>query len=819
MIVYTADKARFRQDVMTNDIGGIIANTFKAVTGHSTKQSEINSWVNSLQYMDRVLEDPAIPATAGVAIEYHIPRSSKRIDFILTGTDAQQTATAILVELKQWQQADLTAKDGIVVTTFKGGPQETPHPSYQAWTYNPNSAVPGRIPRSSGSRAKRYARQAREGVCRPARVPAMRGKSFSRNFSAKRLPFLRNNGKIKPSKNLADSLASMLRGNQEFVMVDDQKIVYETALAQARQAATGHIPNSACGIPREAGGGPSAMRARPDGVYASRRAPAMRAENCIGNFQAKHVLIVEGGPGTGKSVVAINLLVELTKQDMVAQYVTRNSAPRLVYAAKLAGTLKRSRIDNMFRSSETFHKARPNEYDCLIVDEAHRLKEKSGMFGNLGENQVKELINAAKLAVFFIDEDQKVTLKDIGDKEEIRRWAKKHAAIVTELKLESQFRCNGSDGYLAWLDYALGIAKASANDTLDTGDYDFRVLDDPAQLHALIRQKNTNNKARVVAGYCWPWLSKKDPRRKDIVIGAYQAAWNLTEDGQTWIIQPASVSEVGCIHTCQGLELDYVGVIVGPDLIVRAGEVLTAPGARAGSDRSIHGWKALAKKDPAAAKLRLDAIIKNTYRTLMTRGLKGCYVHFTDEETARHFKALLAPAPAAQAAPAAATLKVLIRIEEEVAAALKFTAYLPVYSLQAACGNFGRGMAVEPLGWIKCPPGLKPDHNMFAAQVAGHSMEPKLQDGDYCVFRANPGGSRQNKLVLVQHSSIADPDTGGSYTVKKYTSKNKYAPDGAWQHEEIILQPLNPAYSPIVIPNAEDEEFMVVAEVVGKCLA
>jgi len=794
VIVYAATKTRFQQDVLSNGIGDIIYDAFRGATGHSTNRSEINSWVNSLQCMDRVLNDPAIPADAGVAIEYHLPRSSKRIDFILTGKDAQHTATAILVELKQWQQADLTAKDGIVVTTFKGGPQETPHPSYQAWTYKrlledynatvqeekinlyPCAYLHNYAPDNTITNPF-YAQYTKEAPVF-LKPDALKLQEFiKRNIKhgdrAGRdgLLYRIDNGKIKPSKNLADSLASMLQGNQEFVMVDDQKIVYETALALARQAATGQ----------------------------------------------KHVLIVEGGPGTGKSVVAINLLVELTKQEMVAQYVTRNSAPRLVYAAKLAGTLRRTRIDNLFRSSETFHKAQPNEYDCLIVDEAHRLKEKSGIFNHLGENQVKELIKAAKLAVFFVDEDQKVTLKDIGDKDEIRRWARQQHAKVTELKLESQFRCNGSDGYLAWLDNTLEISK-TANPTLHPEDYDFRIMDDPAQLHALIRSKNqAKNSARMVAGYCWNWLSKKTPALKDIVLPGYQAAWNLTADGQAWIIKPASVSEVGCIHTAQGLELDYVGVIVGPDLVVRGGRVITVPGARAGSDKSIHGWKALAKKDPAATKLRLDAIIKNTYRTLMTRGLKGCYVHFTDEETARHFKARLAPAPAAQAAPAAAALKVLFRIEEEVAAALKFTTYLPVFSLQAACGNFGRGMAVEPLGWIKCPPGLKPDHNMFAAQVAGRSMEPKLQDGDYCVFRANPGGSRQNKLVLVQHSSIADPDTGGSYTVKKYTSKKKYAPDGAWQHEEIILQPLNPAYSPIVIPNAEDEEFMVVAEVVGKC--
>lgn len=780
---------------MTNDIGGIIFDTFKAVTGRSTQRSEIDSWTNSLRYMHDVLEDSAIPADAGVAIEYHIPRSSKRIDFILTGTDADKTDTAILIELKQWQQAALTTKDGIVETTFKGGPQETAHPSYQAWTYKRlledynqtvqenkinlypcaylHNYAPDNIITSPF-----YAQYTKEAPLF-LKPDALKLQEFiKRNIKhgdrAGRdgLMYRIDSGKIKPSKNLADSLASMLQGNQEFVMVDDQKIVYETALALARQAATGQ----------------------------------------------KHILIVEGGPGTGKSVVAINLLVALTGQDMVAQYITRNSAPRLVYAAKLAGTLRRTRIDNMFRSSETFHKAEANEYDCLIVDEAHRLKEKSGMFNHLGENQVKELIHAAKLSVFFVDEDQKVTLKDIGDKDEIRRWAKKHTAKVTELKLESQFRCNGSDGYLAWLDNALQVGR-TANELLDPADYDFKVVDDPAQLHALIREKNRpNNKARVVAGYCWKWLSKTTPALKDIVIGGYQARWNLNDDGQTWIIQPDSVSEVGCIHTCQGLELDYVGVIVGPDLIVRDGEVVTSPAARASTDKSVHGWKALYKADSEAAGKRLDLLIKNTYRTLMTRGQKGCYVYFTDKETADYFKTLLQPATAAAPAGLAQKLKEALDILPDIAGALRWKEYLPVYSLEAACGAFGRGMAVEPQGWAKCPPGLKPDRNMFIARVSGRSMEPRLHHGDYCVFRANVAGTRQNKLVLVQHSSIADPDTGGSYTVKKYTSKKKYAEDGAWQHEEIVLKPLNPDYADIVIPTAEAEDFMVVAELIVELL-
>ena len=106
----------------------------------------------------------------------------------------------------------------------------------------------------------------------------------------------------------------------------------------------------------------------------------------------------------------------------------------------------------------------------------------------------------------------------------------------------------------------------------------------------------------MVAGYCWKWISKKKPELKDIVIDGYKATWNLDTDGQAWIIKPDSVSEVGCIHTCQGLELDYVGVIVGPDLIVRNGKVITQPEERASTDRSIHGWKALIEEEPKATK-------------------------------------------------------------------------------------------------------------------------------------------------------------------------------------------------------------------------
>lgn len=385
-----------------------------------------------------------------------------------------------------------------------------------------------------------------------------------------------------------------IQGNQEFVLIDDQKLVYEAALALPKGLEKGE----------------------------------------------KRVLIVEGGPGTGKSVVAVNLLVELTGRELVAQYVSKNAAPRAVYESKLTGTMKKSRISNLFTGSGGFTKTDPDTFDMLIVDEAHRLNEKGGLYQNLGENQVKEIISSAKTSVFFIDEGQRVTLKDIGTKEEIRRWAAELGASVEEMELASQFRCNGSDGYLAWVDHALGI-RETANEDLSGIDYDFRVFDSPTELRSeIIRKNRPANKARLVAGYCWDWKSKKDPSVNDIEIPGtgFAMQWNLGKDGSLWIVSPESVNEVGCIHTCQGLELDYVGVIIGPDLVVREGKVVTDAAKRARQDISVKGLKKMAKEDPERAERLGELIVKNTYRTLMTRGQKGCFVYSEDPETRKYFE-------------------------------------------------------------------------------------------------------------------------------------------------------------------------------------
>ncbi len=500
MIVYSATKSGFQNDIMTNNIGQIILDKYRDTTGRNTGVSEVNSWTNSLQYMDRVLNDDLIPADAGVSIEYHVPRSSKRIDFIITGLNSENEESVIIIELKQWQKAEITEKDAIVLTRFKHGEKETPHPSYQAWSYKRlledyNQTVEEDnlklLPCAylhnyemddviSNDFYKEYTDKAPLFLKNDALKLRDFIKTHVRYGDKNNILYRIDHGKIRPSKNLADKLSSMLADKEEFVMIDDQKIVFETALKLARESSEIN----------------------------------------------KNVLIVQGGPGTGKTVVAINLLVELTNKQLVAQYITRNSAPREVYEAKLTGSFKKSHISNMFSGSGSFHNLEENLYDALIVDEAQRLNAKSGIFSHLGENQVKEIIKSSKFSVFFIDEDQKVTLKDIGDKEEIRRYAKELGATVSELELESQFRCNGSDGYLAWLDNTLQIHE-TANTFLDDKDYDFKIFDDPKKLHEEIIEKNKEkNKARMVAGYCWKWISKRNPILKDIQIGDYRATWN-----------------------------------------------------------------------------------------------------------------------------------------------------------------------------------------------------------------------------------------------------------------------------------------------------
>jgi DUF2075 family protein len=233
-----------------------------------------------------------------------------------------------------------------------------------------------------------------------------------------------------------------------------------------------------------------------------------------------------------------------------------------------------------------------------------------------------------------------VTWKDIGEVSEIEKFAKSMNAEVQHLELKSQFRCNGSDGFIAWIDESLGVIEDEET-TYPEASYDFKIFTDPSELYKEIRSKNkANNKSRMLAGYCWDWVSKNNPKLDDISFPEFKfsAKWNLESRGSAWIIDPNSIEDIGCIHTSQGLELDYVGVIVGPDLKIKDGTLISDPEGRASTDVSLNGYKKEFKEDPITAGAKADQIIRNTYRTLMTRGMKGCYIYCTDPEVAKYFQ-------------------------------------------------------------------------------------------------------------------------------------------------------------------------------------
>ena len=624
MLVYEGIKSGFIDDVDLGIIADKIRNKYIEVVKRRPSAPEFNSWKNSMQYMRGVLSDNEIPNNTGIAIEYNIPPTGCRIDFMMSGYNNSKS-NVVIIELKQWDKAtEVGEMDGIYkVNTFTGGGmRDVNHPSYQAMTYanlikDYNESVQLKdinvVPcaylhnyyfDNDDTLLSNNYKEYTDAAPLFGHNDVLKLRDFIKRYIEDgddgNILYEIDHGRIRPSKMLQDSLAQMLKGNKEFYMIDSQKIVYEYALRNAIDT--------------------------------------------VGS-NSKNVMIVRGGPGTGKSVLAINLLVELNNRNMTCFYVTKNSAPRTVYATKLRGEYTTKYINHLFQSSGGFVDEEKNKLDVLVVDEAHRLTEKSNFFGK-GDNQIKEIINAAKFSVFFIDENQKVTLKDIGSEDLIKKFAKEMGAGIFTYELDSQFRCNGSDGYVAWLDNALEI-RETANFDIDGFDYDFKVFDDPNEMRKAIEDKNSiNNKSRLVAGYCWEWPkanTRNDTNYHEIKIPEYnfEISWNL-ESGEAFAIGEKSINEAGCIHTVQGLEFDYVGVIIGDDLRYEKNHVITDYTKRAKTDSSLDGIKKIAKEQgEETAQNIANTIIKNTYRTLMTRGMKGCYIYCTDKALASYFKKLL----------------------------------------------------------------------------------------------------------------------------------------------------------------------------------
>ena len=617
MIVYEDSKRGFVEDVKSNCIADRIADKIREHGINAGQEREYVSWQNSLQFMRNIVDDNEIDDDVKIAIEYSIPLTSKRVDFIISGADSDDHDNVVIVELKQWQKAEVVDDDmHYCVKTFVGGNDRIVcHPSYQAYSYscfirNYSQTVldkginlvpcaylhnfdPKFKPNLSNSIYREWVGEAPFFVRDEAEVfSAFIKKYVTRKSSDGDLLYKIDHGRLKPTKALQDSLASLVKGNKEFMLLDEQAVCYDMCLK-------------------------TMAKCKEDG--------------------RKRTIIIQGGPGTGNSVLAVNLLMEYISKSLNASYVTKNSAPRKAFLSLLTNSdaKKLVNIKQLFRSPFGLSNVPCNTYDCLIVDEAHRLVKK--MYGDWnGENQVKECISASLLSIFLLDEDQAVTNKDIGSVDEIRKWCVALGSILKmpeEANLVSQFRCNGSDAYIQFVDDVLQRTGESVSVDLSELNFDFRVFDNASDLREALRKKNSvNNKSRMVAGYCYDWNVKHGRGEYDILLpGGFRAKWNLEND-DIWAINPESFEEVGCIHTAQGLEFDYVGVLIGKDLRydTNSGNVITDK-SRISKDDKSSGIRS--SNDAQARRL-----ILNTYKTLLTRGQKGCYVYCEDQALSEYMK-------------------------------------------------------------------------------------------------------------------------------------------------------------------------------------
>lgn len=610
MILYKSDLKTFRDHVDTNQISDLIEESFRLKLGRRVNSSEKRSWTNSMSFMEKIVRKADLADSCGILLEYILPSTSKRIDFLISGEDEKGNKNFIIIELKQWESAEATEQDGIVSTFINGGIRETTHPSYQAVSYknfledfNENISNDLIHPYACA-----YLHNYKEQNPEPLKnsvynsilleTPIFFKDDYSkleqflnqhvRFGNGSEILYLIDSGNIKPSKKLIDYVGSMYKGNQEFVLIDEQKIAYEHAKSLAK------------------------------------------------NAKEKSVLIVKGGPGTGKSVIAVNLLGGLLKDNLNVNFIAPNSSFREVMMAKLAKSESKVRLKNLFKGSSSFVETPADTFDVLIVDEAHRLKKK-GAYQYKGINQVDDIIKSAKTAIFFVDDNQMIRPDDVGSVAEIKKVAEFYGAKVTEIDLVAQFRCSGAEGYLNWLDDTLHIRHTANFDGWEQEDFEFLIFEDPNELRKEIELKNTEGfNARILAGYAWKWTSQKegnvDGEVEDVVIPEFdfRMPWNSRKVGTTWAIDQSGIEQVGCIHTSQGLEFDYVGVIIGNDLRFDSDKMEYYVDWNSYKDST--GKKGLKNNPEELAKL-----VKNIYKTLLSRGMKGCYVYFVDKEVEKYF--------------------------------------------------------------------------------------------------------------------------------------------------------------------------------------
>ena len=791
MRLYEGTVADFNADVIRSTLADKLADKFQTYYQKAVAESEYRAWQQSSQYLNNSFEAATLRDNQ-LIIEYELPYSTRRIDVLLFGTNTAQHDSIVLLELKQWSNDNVSdaSADGNINVDYGRFVKEVAHPSLQVEGYHFDlqdflEIFEDQNPPilSSAAYCHNYARLKEPRVLFAPKFSSTLEKFpiFAKEDTIALGNYLRDklaNGSglevfgrfitspVRPSKKLLDHTSEMVNKQQIFTLIDDQIAAYNAIMHRAKSLAKSN---------------------------------------------QKSLIIVKGGPGTGKSVIALQVMGELLRQEKTVYHATGSSA--------FTNTLRKivgRRARNFFKFFFHFTKAENNSIDVLICDEAHRIRKDSSDFRVPAQfrsktPQVDDLIRPAKLSIFFIDEKQIVRPNETGSIQLILEAAKKFAVSaenIAEFELHTQFRCSGSDAYLQWLDHILAI-RETESPRFDK-KMELRIFDNPGEMMKEVRARNREkrNSARITAGFCWAW---SDPNRdgsliNDVKIGDFEMPWEKKDAFWKWATDDSGMEQVGTVYTAQGFEFDYMAVIFGNDLIY---------------DTKEKEWKAVPTRSFDTQVTRknpnLTEHLKSVYRVLLSRAHKGVYVYFMDPDTKDYFEHQLHGAVKIPESADEQDLRrtVQLVISNDVPADKKFSTHLPIYSLAAAAGGFSESQEVRPLGWVPVSIGRPLNKDMFVAQVNGRSMEPTISNGSYCVFQFERGGSRNAKVVLVESRHVMDPENGAQYTVKRYFSEKDFSDDGTWRHKKITLVPDNRRYNDLVLEGIHPGEFKVIAEFIS----
>jgi hypothetical protein len=626
MRLYAGSSSDFITATAHNAIVRQLTSAFFEYYRTEPQPNEVTSWHNSLQSVSNVFQQAGL-LDHGVLLEYQLPLTSKRLDCLICGHDAQHQRQAVIIELKQWSDSQPSAGTNEVVTWLGGQLSDVLHPSAQVGQYSQYlsdvhtafNGTEGAIGLHACAFLHNYSFRAADAILEPKfsdlliqyPVYGAQQKSELGTYLQQRLaggngrPVLQliDAGRYRPSKKLLEHVDHIMRRQSSYVLLDDQLLVYDrvrTAVLDAQQR------------------------------------------------QVKTAVLVKGGPGTGKSVIALHLLHDLLRREVKAHYATGSKA----FTENLRSQFG-PRSNNFFTYFNHYSRTIPNSLEVVICDEAHRIRSSSNNRYTPASQrselpQVEELLQVAWVSVFFIDDYQRVRADEIGSYDSLKKAAQQQGVAVAEFKLEAQFRCSGSNGFINWLDNTLGIQRTANVLWGARQGYDCQVIASPVQMEEMLAQRRQEgHTARMVAGFCWPW---SDPRPDgqlvdDVVIETdafrYQRPWNAKDSAgrlalgipksSLWATDAGGSNQVGCIYTAQGFEFDYVGVIVGTDLVYRQQQGGWVPQpANSFDTRAINNSRVHPRQ-------QLE-FLRNTYKVLMTRGMLGCYIFFQDEETGRFFQ-------------------------------------------------------------------------------------------------------------------------------------------------------------------------------------